>query len=77
MTKQELAGRLKELRKTAKLSQAKLSEELEISNRLYEYYESPTSKHLPTCKNLIKLATFYDCSIDYILCQTDNPRRNM
>ena len=77
MTKLELSNRLKELRKVVNLSQAQLSNDLEISQRIYEYYESPTSTHLPTCKNLIKMANYFNCSIDYILCQTENPKRNV
>jgi len=75
MTKSLFTTRIKELRATTDLSQAAISKKLGISKRLYEIYESEGHASLPTCKNLINLANFFKCSIDYLLCQTDNPKR--
>ena len=76
MTKLQFVTRLKELRAATGMSQAKLCENSGIGQTLYEYYESEKHPHIPTYKNLIVLADFFDCSIDYLLCRTDNPKRN-
>jgi len=76
MTKLQFVKRLKELRIASGISQANLCKEMDIGQRLYEFYESEKYSSIPTHKNLIKLANFFDCSIDYLLCQTDNPNRN-
>jgi len=76
MTKSQFVTRLKELRLKSGLSQAVVCNNTGIAQRLYEFYESENNSGVPTYKNLIKLANFFDCSIDYLLCQTDNPKRN-
>ena len=77
MTKLQFAKRLKELRAKSGLSQSKICTELKITQKLYEYYESENNSRVPTYKNLIKLADFFNCSIDYLLCRTDNPIMNL
>lgn len=42
-----------------------------IEQALLSKYE--TGERIPTTEALIKLADFYNVSIDYILCRTDNP----
>ena len=76
MTKSQFVERLKTLRAQSKLTQAKVYNDIGISQTLYEYYESEKHSSIPTYKNLILLANYFDCSIDYLLCQTDNPKRN-
>jgi len=75
MTKAEFVIRLRELRAAKNISQAAAAKAIGISKRLYEIYESEKHPSIPNYKNLIVLADFYKCSIDYLLCQTDNPRR--
>ena len=75
MTKTQFVARLKNLRASKNLSQATLCKMMSINKRLYEYYESDQHPSVPTHKNLIKLADFFDCSIDYLLCQTDSLKR--
>jgi len=75
MTKVQFANRIKKLRADTGLSQAATCKALAISKRLYEIYESENPASLPTCKNLIALANHFGCSVDYLLCQTDNPKR--
>ena len=77
MTKKQFVTRLKDLRKQTGLSQKDLAIKLGIGSRTYEYYESENNTSIPEHKNLIKLANLFDCSIDYLLCQTDNPKRNL
>jgi len=75
MNKLQFAKRLKELRMVSGLSQSAVYKKIGIAQRLYEFYESEKRSIVPTYKNLIILANFYNCSIDYLLCQTDNPKR--
>jgi len=77
MNKSQFVKRLKFLRATASLTQAKVYENIGISQTLYEFYESEKHSSIPTYKNLIALANFFNCSIDYLLCQTNNPTRNL
>jgi len=76
MTKSQFVKRLKDLRAKTGLTQATVSKETNITQRLYEFYESESHTSIPTYKKLIALANFFNCSIDYLLCQTDNPVRN-
>lgn len=65
--------RIRDMRKDADLSQAKLGEILHISQRSYSHFETGT-RSLPV-DVLIKLADFYDVSVDYLLERTDDKRR--
>jgi len=76
MTKKQFVTRLKDLRRQSGLPQKTVTTALNIVSRTYEYYESDKNSRIPEYKNLIKLANFFNCSIDYLLCQTDNPKRN-
>jgi len=76
MTKKDFVLRLKNLREKTGLSQLALIAQVKIAPRAYHYYESINNTRIPEYKNLIKLADFFNCSIDYLLCKTDNPKRN-
>lgn len=65
---------LKKLRETKKLTQVRLSIEVEVSQELISQYE--LGKTLPTSPNLLKLANYFNCSTDYLLERTDNPNIN-
>lgn len=65
--------RIRDMREDADLSQAKLGEILHISQRSYSHFETGT-RSLPV-DVLIKLADFYDVSVDYLLERTDDKRR--
>ena len=58
--------RLKDLRKSRGLSQEKLAEELELARTTYNHYE--INKSEPNIETLIKLADYFDVSLDY-LCE--------
>lgn len=62
-------NRLKELREDRDLTQLQLANILGISQRNYSYFE--TGKTNLTADILMKLASFYDVSIDYLLYRTD------
>ena len=57
--------RLIELRKINGLTQRKVAEHLQISQPSYIRYENGKSE--PTLANLIKLADYFDVSLDYLL----------
>ena len=66
--------RLKELRTSRRLYQRELAEQLGISIRGYQCYE--TGEHEPGVKKLIALADYYNVSIDYLVGRTDDPSMN-
>lgn len=66
--------RLKALRIEKGLTQDELAERLNISRSTMAGYEAPSKKRVPDPDGLIKLATFFDVSIDYLLGHTDNRR---
>ena len=58
----QLGKKLKELRRSEMLTQCQLSEKLEISRVNYTRYETDVSR--PDYETLIKIADFYDISLD-------------
>ena len=62
--------RLQDLRNDADMSQKQISEILHISQRSYSHYETG-SRNIPI-EMLIRLANYYDTSIDYLVGRTDN-----
>jgi len=66
--------RLKELRKEKGISQLKLAMDINTNQNTISRYE--TGEREPGINELIKLANYFDVSIDYLLEQTDNPKRN-
>lgn len=65
-------NRLKELREDNDLYQKDVAKELGITQRNYSYFE--TGQTILTEDILIKLANFYNTSIDYLLYQTDQKK---
>ena len=65
--------RLRDLREDRDLNQTQIAKMLGMSQTGYSKYETGEND-VPTAI-LIKLARFYDTSIDYILGETDNPQR--
>ena len=66
--------KIRDLREDNDLKQRQLAEYLNCSQRAYSNYELG-QRDIPT-DVLIRLANFYNVSIDYLLGQTNNPRRN-
>lgn len=66
--------RLKELRKSKKISQLKLALDLNMNQNSISRYE--TGEHEADYKTLIALADYFDVSIDYLLERTNNPKVN-
>ena len=61
--------RIKDLREDSDLTQSQIGKKLNLPQRTYAYYES--GKRTIPPEILIKLADFYNTSIDYILGRTD------
>ncbi len=72
--KQTTYRHIRDLREDSDLTQEKISKILGCSQVAYSYYEIG-KRDIPT-DILIKLANFYDVSIDYLLDQTSNKKRN-
>ena len=66
--------RIQDLRTDADLSQKQLSETLHISQRSYSHYETG-SRNIPV-EMLIRLANYYDISVDYLVGRTDKKEMN-
>ena len=65
--------RLIQLREARGISQLKLAMDLSMNQNTISRYE--TGVHEADYDTLIKLANYFDVSIDYLLEQTDNPKR--
>lgn len=66
--------RIRDLREDKDLNQTQVAQVLHCSQRTYSYYESG-GHDIPT-EVLIRLADFYDVSIDYLLGRTDKKEIN-
>lgn len=64
--------RLKELRLQRKITQLQLSMDLNINQNSISRYE--TGEREADYAMLIRLADYFDVSIDYLLERTDDPR---
>ncbi len=65
--------RIRDLREDRDMNQTQLSKILGMSQTGYSKYETGEND-IPTVI-LIKLARLYNTSIDYLLGETDNPKR--
>ena len=66
-----IGERLLNLREEANISQEKLAKILNLSNNTISSYEN--EKREPSDEIKIKLARFFDVSVDYLLGLTDDP----
>ena len=64
--------RIRDLREDHDLTQREMGEILSCSQRVYSNYERG-DLDIPT-EILIKLADYYDVSVDYLLNRTDNKK---
>lgn len=70
----DMENRLRELRKSKKMTQIALQMQTGIEQALLSKFEN--GERVPPTDTLVKLADFYNVSIDYILCRTDKPNIN-
>lgn len=66
--------RLKELRKKRNISQLKFALDLSMNQNTISRYE--TGEREADYKTLIKIADYFNVSIDYLLERTNNPKIN-
>ncbi len=66
--------RIRDLREDRDLKQREIADILGCAQRTYSNYELG-NRDIPT-DVLIKLALYYNVSVDYILGLTNNPKRN-
>ncbi|MBE6837326.1 MAG: helix-turn-helix transcriptional regulator [Ruminococcus sp.] len=67
-----IGDRLKLLRTQKKIMQKDLCDEINVVITTYAGYEN--GKHEPPSEILVRLADFYNVSLDYIVGRTDNPK---
>lgn len=65
---------LKKLRKSKKISQLKLAMDLNMNQNTISRYE--TGEREPGINELIKIADYFNVSVDYLLGRTENPTIN-
>lgn len=63
-------NRLRELRKSKNLTQKQVAKEINVSAQSYGYYENWINK--PDPETLVKLADFFDVSIDFLVGRSDD-----
>ena len=66
--------RLKELRKKKGISQLRLATELNTTQNTISRYE--TGEREPGIDELIKIADYFNISVDYLIGRTENPKMN-
>lgn len=69
-----MKNRLRFLRKENGYTQLAVQMKTGVEQALLSKYE--TGERVPPTETLIRLADFYQVSLDYILCRTDNPAVN-
>lgn len=69
-----MRNRLKELRKARGYTQVSLQMQTGIEQALLSKFEN--GERIPPTETILRLAEFYNVSIDYILCRTDVPEVN-
>ncbi len=69
-----MENRIRGMREDRDLTQQQLADALGITQRKYSYLETGVQQW--TDELLVKLAQYYRVSIDYLLMQTNNPKRN-
>ncbi len=69
-----MKNKLRQLRKEKGYTQIAVQMKTGIEQSLLSKFES--EERTPPTETLLRLADFYDVSIDYILCRTENPSVN-
>lgn len=63
-------NRLKQLRQELNKSMADVARELHIPYTTYVNYEKEVRE--PNSETLIEFANYFSCSVDYLICRSDN-----
>lgn len=67
-----MKNNLRTLRKSRGYTQIALQMKTGVEQALLSKFER--GERTPPTETLVRLADFYDVSIDYILCRTENPK---
>lgn len=67
------ATRLQRMREQRRISRRIMSELCGLSSSVISKYERGEKQ--PKLETLIILADFFECSVDYLVCETDYPSR--
>lgn len=67
-----LASRLRECRKEKNLTQGQVAIYCDITEKAYQNYELMTRE--PKLEILVKIAEFFDVSLDYLVGRTDTKK---
>jgi len=67
-----IGNRVKELRTYEGITQAKLARIIGVKPKTVSAYENNSS--FPSLNVVVKAATHFNVSVDYILCRTNNPK---
>ena len=70
----DMQNRLKALRKSRGYTQVSVQMQTGIEQALLSKFEN--GERVPPTETLVRLAEFYNVSIDYILCRTDKAEVN-
>lgn len=72
---QYVADRIKTLAKTKKITVGKMLSDCDLNKNSLSTMQS--GGYLPRTEALAKIADYLDCSVDYLLGRTDNPKINL
>ncbi|MGI6014427.1 MAG: helix-turn-helix domain-containing protein [Oscillospiraceae bacterium] len=67
-------NRFMQLLQLRNITAYKLSKDTGITQGMISYWKN--GERMPSADNLIVLADYFDCSVDYLLGRTDNPDVN-
>ena len=67
--------RLKELRRSRRITQLKLAMDLNLTQNTVSRYE--TGEREPGIAELVRIADYFHISVDSLLERTDNPEMNL
>lgn len=67
--------RLKEIRQAKGISQVKMAMDLNTNQNTISRYE--TGEREPGINELIRIADYFNISVDYLLERTNNPKMNL
>ena len=68
------SDRIIQLKKERKLLQKDIASSVGLSLRAYQYYEKGQKE--PTLSVLLRLADYFDVSLDYLVGRSDDPARH-
>ena len=67
----KIAERIKLIRLKNGLSQTKLCEAIKVNRITYSGYENERAE--PSAEVLVRIAKYFNVSLDYLCCRTENP----